>query len=121
MNGSYDELIKYLNGTDYPQSLWTFLSLSEVKSYTGFSCVSKKDPTKQRKVLMQCAANFAFSPGKGRADHGLHGGSAISRAHSPSNHIAAAAMDENNAFTRVITPRWWWAWACIPPVLARDV
>ena len=35
--------------------------------------------------------------------------------------LAVASFDENNAFTRVVTPTWMWPWVAAPPALASDV
>ena len=35
--------------------------------------------------------------------------------------MGLSAFDENNAFTRVETPEWMWAWCSTPPVLAAAV
>ena len=46
---------------------------------------------------------------------GLHGGGALSRLYD-TDRIAVAAMDQNNAFTRVIVPELMRRWCAGPPV-----
>ena len=106
---------------ELPQGMWHWDLATAVKAYAGMSAVEKKDPSKQRKLLMQCAANFAWADVRARSRLGLHGGAALSRLHAPGDRWCVAAFGENNAFTRVRTPRWMWAWAAAPPVLAAEV
>ena len=56
--------------------------------------------------MMQCSANYWFSQPADRGELGLHGGGALARLHVPRGELQAAARDENNAVTRVITARW---------------
>ena len=59
--GSYDEYVKYLMRPDIPRSMWRFVaSRDEVSAIAGVSAVPKKDG-RQRKLLMQCSANYMFS------------------------------------------------------------
>ena len=101
--------------------MWRWVKADQVRAYGGFSCVAKKTPGKLRKVLMFCAQNYAFFSVRGYADQGLHGGGALARLHIPSDHWRVSAIDENNAFTRLVAPAWLHLWSACPPVPAGDV
>ena len=83
--------------------------------------VLKKNGAGQRKLLMQCSTNYAWSSGKDRSDFGLLGGAALSSCHVPKDAWAVAVCDESAAFTSIRMPSWMWAWSCCPPMRRRDV
>ena len=72
IGGSSEEYIRYFH-RDLPPRMWHWATSSEVKAIAGFSVVPKKDPTKQRKLLMQCAANYWWSDCRSRENHGMLG------------------------------------------------
>ena len=121
IGGSEREYLAYLLRTDLPQGdfpLWRFVGLDEVRAYAGLTVVAKKAEGRQRKILMQCAANYIWQDISTRSNQGLHGGSALGAMHAPSDEWSIATFDEDNAFTRVATPPWMHLWCCGPPVLA---
>ena len=85
------------------------------------SVVAKKDPEKQRKLMMCCATNYLLCDAKDRQDHGLHGGAAFCKLHIPSDRWAVASLDENNAFSFLLMPQWFWMYCAAPPILAGKV
>jgi hypothetical protein len=124
VGGSQDQYIQYLTRSDLPRGalpLWRFVPVSQVKAYAGLTVVPKKTAGRQRKILMQCAANYAWSDPSARANLGMLGGSALGALHAPDDEWAVASFDENNAFTRVVPPAWMHLWCCAPPVVAALV
>ena len=61
--------------------MWAWGLAGDVKSIAGFSTVLKKDPSKQRKILMACAANYWWSDARSRRALGMHGGGALAPLH----------------------------------------
>ena len=120
VGGSQEEYVRYFCREE-AGPIWDWQFQDTVKAVAGFSVVPKKNPVQQRKLLMQCAANFAFVPGKERADHGMHGGLALNRMWVPANSMMCSSFDESNAFTFIITPEWMWAWSACPPIRAKFV
>ncbi len=120
VGGSQSEYLKYLHRPDV-QHLWNWAKLEDVKAIAGISTVLKKDGYGQRKLIMQCAANYAFQDPTIRANLGMGGGSALVRCHVPSDHMAVAACDEDSAFTMVRVPEWMKRWQAGPPVRAHEV
>lgn len=120
VGGSSDEYLKYLRREDV-QHLWSWAPMEEVKAIAGISTVLKKDGFKQRKLIMQCAANYAFQDPSEKAHLGMAGGSALTRCGVPSDCMAVAACDEDSAFTMVRVPEWMAAWQCGPPVQVHEV
>ena len=121
IGGSEGEYLAYLHRADLPRGdfpLWRFVGLHEVRAYAGLTVVAKKAEGRQRKILMQCAANYIWQDISARSNQGLHGGSALGALHAPSDEWSIATFDEDNAFTRVATPPWMNLWCCGPPVLA---
>ena len=88
----------------------------DVKALAGFSVVPKKDPSKQRKLIMSCATNYMAVDVKARAEHGLFGGEALGSLHVPSDFLNTVTCDESNAFTHILTPEWLWPWMAVPPI-----
>ena len=76
---------------------------------------------RQRKLLMCCATNYAWTDPRGRRDFGLGGGSALARARVRGPSMAAAAMDESNAFSMIAVPAWMVCGFACPPVQAAKV
>ena len=74
--------------------MWRWAPASENRAIAGFSVVPKKDPTKQRKLLMQCAANYVWCSAAACRGHGLHGGAALASCHVPSDHLAVASFGD---------------------------
>ena len=118
--GSSDEWLKYLLRPDLPADMWIFMPPSEVKAVSGVSAVMKKDGFHQRKLVMQCAANYMWVDPSSRGELGMRGGEALTRLHSAGG-LCVASMDQNNAFTRVSTPEWMWPWSATPAVRAFEV
>ena len=121
IGGSEAEWIRYLSRPDLPANMWRWGLADEVKAITGVSATPKKDGVRQRKLLMQCSANYCFSQPASRGELGLHRGGALSRLHVPGGTWEVASCDQNNAFARVITPRWMHDWCAAPPVRAISV
>ena len=105
VGGSTAEYTAYFRRSDLPRQMWHFALARDVKAVAGFSVVSKRDPEKQRKLLMMCAANYAWCDARPRAEHGLHGGGALARMWVPSDHLSVSSFDESNAFTSVLMPK----------------
>ena len=120
IGGTKQEYLKYLHRDDV-QQLWSWEPAEEVKAIAGISTVLKKDGHKQRKLIMQCAANYAFQDPTDRANLGITGGSALTRCHVPSDRMSVSACDEDAAFTMVRVPDWMRLWQAGPPVLAHEV
>jgi hypothetical protein len=120
VGGSEAEYIKYL-GLDRAKPLWHWGTTAEVKAYAGIASFLKKDGISQRKLLMQCVANYWFSDTRTRSCLGMGGGSALSQAHAADGAFEVAACDEDSSFTWIENPRWMWRWCCGPPLLAARV
>ena len=43
----------------------------------------------------------------------------VARIYSPSDRICIAQYDEENAFSYLMTPPWWWPWMATPPIQVR--
>ena len=114
--GTEEDYIRYLERPDV-QRLWAWDDMRNIKAIAGFGVVPKKDPSRQRKLLMACAANYWWGDATRRRSHGLAGGDILGSLHVPSNSWSIAAFDEDNAFTRVETPQWMWQWFAGPPLL----
>ena len=120
VGGTYDEYCRYFD-RELPANMWDFVQEDQVKALCGFAVVPKKVWPKQRKLLMQCAANYAWKSAKERGNHGLQGGTALAKLHVPSDNWSVAVCDESNCFTSVVVPYWMRAWVACPPLRARDV
>ena len=120
VGGEEREYIKYLERPD-AKPLWDWGLTSTVKASAGLAAVLKKDEWSQRKLLMQCSANYWFSDVRERANLGMHGGGALSRCVLPRGGLCASACDEDSAFTAVSTPKWMHLWSAAPPLLASKV
>lgn len=120
IGGTKEEYLKYLHRPDV-QYLWKWDTMDNIKAVAGVSTVLKKNQHDQRKLIMQCAANYAFQDPRDRADLGMGGGGALCRLRVDSDHIATSACDEDTAFTYVKVPEWMSAWQAGPPVQASGV
>ena len=120
MGGAYEEYVAYFGREDLPDDMWSFTRGEGVKAVAGFSVVPKKNEVDQRKLLMQCSTNYAWSLGKDRSDFGLLGGTALASCHAPKDVWAIAVCDESLAATSIRTPPWMWAWSCCPPMRRQD-
>ena len=56
--GSESEYVKYLRRPDLPRGMWRWATRESVRAIAGVSTVKKNTPGRQRKLLMQCAANY---------------------------------------------------------------
>lgn len=117
VGGSLDEYMKYLARDDV-QHLWRWDLMANIKAIAGVSTVLKKNGVDQRKLIMQCAANYMFEDPTKRADLGMGGGSALARCFIQGGSMDVAACDEDSAFTYVRVPEWMTAWQAGPPVRA---
>ena len=116
VGGSVEQYVKYFHRADFPRDTWTFRT--SVKAVGGFTVVPKKDPTRQRKILMDRSCNYLWCDPRSRGDHGLAGGEALSRVRVQSNVLGLACFDESNAFSAVMMPAWVWTWQAVPPLPA---
>lgn len=120
VGGEKSEYIKYLSRPDV-QHLWVWTKMEEVKAIAGISTVLKKNQIDQRKLIMQCAANYVFSDPCSRARLGMAGGAALTRCHVPGDVMSVAACDEDSAFTFIEVPQWMRFWQAAPPLMAWEV
>ena len=121
IGGSMEEFVSYFQRPDLPKQMWRWAPWASCRAVAGFTVVPKKDPSKLRKLLMCCPANYMFEDPRYRAELGMGGGGAITRIHIPSDNLACSACDESNAFTYVLTPEWLWPWFSTPPIRAFHV
>ena len=105
VSGSYDEYTRYFCRSDVDPDLWRFHTADEIKCVSGFASVLKKDPAKQRKLLMLCPVNYLWSSAKERSSLGMGGGAALNTVFSTTGECHLAGWDESNAFTSVRTPK----------------
>ncbi len=117
IGGELQEFLKYLKRPDV-KSLWEWDLMSNVRAIAGVSTVLKKNGVDQRKLIMQCAANYMFGDPTERAHLGMGGGASLARVFVASDHMHVAACDEDSAFTYVKVPDWMAKWQAAPPVLA---
>ncbi|CAK0884637.1 unnamed protein product, partial [Prorocentrum cordatum] len=108
VGGSEEEYARYFLRRDMATNLWKFGFREDNRAVAGFSVVPKKDPTKQRQIIMMVASNYMFQDVRPREEHGLHGGAALASVRVPSDFLSASAFDESNAFTSVEVPEWMW-------------
>ena len=118
VGGTMEEYLKYLGRPDV-RSLWQWDLTTNIKATAGISCVLKKNGIDQRKLIMQCAANYMFADPTVRADLCMGGGSAISRCFVEAEAMSVSACDEDSAFTHVRVPLWMTYWQAGPPVRAE--
>ena len=121
VGGEYREYVQYFNRTDICADLWDFQFQDTVKCVCGFSVVPKKDPAKQRKLLMTVAQNYLWCSAKERSSLGMSGGAGLAATFASDGHAHISSWDQSNAFTAVKTPSWFWSWHAVPPVRAGDV
>ena len=121
VGGPYSEYCEYFLREDRPSSMWVYTAdPADVKATAGFSTVPKKNG-RQRKLMMQCSANYYFSDSRTRSNLGMLGGGGMATMYVPGDQCNVASMDESNAFSFVATPRWMWGWCAAPPLRARDL
>lgn len=60
IGGTKEEYLKYLHRPEDVQYLWKWDTMDNIKAVAGVSTVLKKNQHDQRKLIMQCAANYAF-------------------------------------------------------------
>ena len=117
IGGELDEFLAYLRRDDV-RHLWQWDLMSNIKAVAGVSTVVKKNGYDQRKLIMQCAANYMFGDPTARAHLGMGGGSSLARVFVKEDHMCVAACDEDSAFTYVKVPEWMSSWQAAPPILA---
>ena len=61
LGGSRYEWLQYHHRADLAPGMWSFLEEHEVKAVAGVSSVPKKDPRRQRKLIMCCSTNYWWS------------------------------------------------------------
>ena len=121
VGGDYSSYIEYFNRKDVDPRLWSWSTADDVKCIGGLSVVLKKNPEKQRKLLMTCAANYLWSSAKDRSELGMMGGGGLAAIYAADGQAQMAAWDQSSAFTAVETPEWFWPWMAVPPVRASHV
>ena len=121
VGGDYSNYVEYFNRTDIDSTLWSWSDVSGIKCVNGFSVVPNKDPAKQRKLLMTCAANYLWSDARSRSELGMQGGGGLATTYAADGQACISGWDQSNAFTCVRTPPWFWQWMAVPPVRASDV
>ena len=121
VGGELGEYLRYFNRTDIDPGLWDWSLQDGVKCVVGFSSVSKKDKTRQRKLLMTCASNYLWCDARERSELGMHGGGGLASTFAAEGCAHLAGWDQSNAFTTVRVPDWFWPWQAAPPVRAKDV
>ena len=119
IGGELSEFLAYLRRDDVRQ-LWEWDLMENIKAVAGVSTVLKKNGHDQRKLIMQCAANYMFGDPAERAHLGMGGGSSLARCFLKADSMEVAACDEDSAFTYVKVPAWMAAWQAAPPILASD-
>ena len=95
--------------------------MENIRAVAGVSAVPKKDPSQQRKLIMQVASNYMMTDPSQRAHLGMDGGGALARCFVPLDRLAVSICDEDSAFTFVRVPRWMTFWRGGPPVLALQI
>eukprot|EP00438_Fugacium_kawagutii_P019968 Skav222678 [mRNA] locus=scaffold1471:8076:12526:- [translate_table: standard] len=119
VGGELSEFLNYLRRDDV-RHLWEWDLMLNIKAIAGVSTVLKKNGHDQRKLIMQCAANYMFGDPAERAHLGMGGGSSLARCFLKEDCMEVAACDEDSAFTYVRVPSWMSAWQAAPPMLAAD-
>ncbi|CAK9047089.1 Uncharacterized protein SCF082_LOCUS26441, partial [Durusdinium trenchii] len=76
VGGTEEEYLKYLGRQDV-RYLWAWDTMDGIRAIAGVSAVPKKDPLKQRKLVMQVASNYMFTDASTRANLGMCGGAAL--------------------------------------------
>ena len=96
--------------------MWVWDVASAARATSGFTAVLKKCKTKQRKLLMACATNYAMADPRKRAGLGMMGAQALTSIYAEGEELSGAAPDEANAFSYLRTPEWLWPWMAAPPL-----
>jgi len=121
VGGSREEYLRYLWRPDLPRDMWRLRPASEAKAVAGLSAVPKKDGSTQRKLLMAVSTNAQWRDPRSRRRLGMAGGGVFGSLAIAGSSWAVSAFDAEHAFTRVLTPEWWWPWFATPAVLAWEV
>jgi hypothetical protein len=121
VGGSYEQYTEYLNRSDLPARMWTFMPVSEVKAIGGIACVLKKDGVTQRKLLMSCTFNYMLRDVKLRSNLGMEGAGALSRFMVDGKAACFSACDQSQSFTSVLVPDWMHKYLACPPIPASAV
>eukprot|EP00438_Fugacium_kawagutii_P028165 Skav233604 [mRNA] locus=scaffold109:47718:52210:+ [translate_table: standard] len=119
IGGEQSEFLRYLRRPDV-QHLWSWDLMCNIRAVAGVSTVLKKNGVDQRKLIMQCAANYMFGDPSQRANLGMGGGSALARVFVRSDSMHVSACDEDSAFTYVKVPDWMARWQAAPPMRAAE-
>ena len=82
LGGTLDQFVAYFERGDLPDRMWRWRPWDECRTVAGFAVVPKKDPNKQRKLLMTCPANYLLSDPRTRGDLGMAGGAALALTHT---------------------------------------
>ena len=117
IGGELDEFLRYLRRPDVGY-LWEWDLMENVKAVAGVSVVLKKNGIDQRKLIMQCAANYMFGDPSSRAHLGMGGGASLARVFVAGDTMQVSACDEDSAFTYVKVPSWMARWQAAPPIPA---
>ena len=117
IGGELEEFLRYLRRPDVTH-LWEWDLMSNIKAVAGVSVVLKKNGFDQRKLIMQCAANYMFGDPSARAHLGMGGGAWLSRVFVAGDSMQVSACDEDSAFSYVKVPSWMARWQAAPPLPA---
>ncbi len=117
IGGELDEFLRYLRRPDVGH-LWQWDLMSNIKAIAGVSVVLKKNGIDQRKLIMQCAANYMFGDPSARAHLGMGGGASLARVFVAGDSMQVSACDEDSAFSYVKVPDWMAQWQAAPPMPA---
>lgn len=94
--------------------------MSNIKAVACVSVVLKKNGLDQRKLVMQCAANYMFGDPSSRAHLGMGGGASLARVFVAGDAMQVSACDEDSAFTYAKVPSWMARWQAAPPIPASS-
>lgn len=121
VGGCRSEYVAYFHRSDLLSNYWVLRQQHQIKAISRCSAIPQKDQPKQRKLLMACDTNCAWSVVRRRSDNGLLGAAALSGVHCPTDCLEVAAFDDSNAFSFVRTPEWMWPWFAVPPLISTEV
>ena len=115
IGGSQTGYVKYFARGDV-RPLWDLKPISEVKSFCSFKAVMKKNGVHQRKILATLEKNVRWGPPPRTEDLGLYGGMSLGNVIPPEDRAFVANADQENCFTYVETPPWFWPYMAAPPL-----
>ena len=101
-------------GSGVRRSGYHFGGLSAKEGRRG----AAKDPAEHSAERSLAGARGSFQKD---LDYGLVGGAALGQLVAPGDFFAVRAIDQGNAFTSLVTPRWWWPLLSGPEVLAGEL